>query len=207
MKFTPEVIAAFNVLKNAAENDFDKSTVADFETTLKEFSNEIWRDIAGYEGLYQASNCGRIRKINSATKGILKGHYKQGYMHNALSKNGRQKKFFTHRLIAETFIPNPENKPVVNHIDGNKLNNRVENLEWATVSENTKHAYAMGLEKVLRGADNGNAKFTSEQIAEIRSTCIKKDKNVGIKELAKKYHVNAHTISRIVNCETYKNSV
>lgn len=115
---------------------------------------EEWKDIPNFEGLYQASTHGRIRSINHIRKNN-KGKYEQkgkilklnknpnGYLRVRLSKNGIAKTYRINRLIALTFIPNPENKPTVNHINGNKLNNCVKNLEWATNKEQTKHLHSI----------------------------------------------------------------
>ena len=115
---------------------------------------EIWKDIRGYEGLYQISNLGRIKSL---PKWRVKYGYgeiilkqsigKKGYKVISLNKNKKRKQYKVHRLIAEAFIPNPENKPQINHIDGNKLNNDINNLEWCTQNENIQHAYNTGLYK------------------------------------------------------------
>lgn len=209
MKFTPEVIAALQTLKDAAENDFEKSTVIGLEITLKNFSGEIWRDIAGYEGLYQVSNFGRIKSFSRNKSKILSNRKAPTsiYARIILSKNGITKTLSIHRLVAEAFIPNPENKPQVNHIDGNKFNNHVENLEWATASENTQHAFNTGLATALRGSQNGAAKLTAEQIAEIRASYIPYDENFGVNALSRKFKVGSSTVSRIVKYETYKDSM
>ena len=117
---------------------------------------EEWRDIEGYEGYYQVSNFGRVKsldRIQTQKRGnkyynrkyksqIIKSYLThKGYCAIGVTKNNKHKNFAVHRLVAKAFIPNPKNKPQVNHIDGNKENNRVDNLEWNTGSENLKHAY------------------------------------------------------------------
>ena len=118
---------------------------------------EIWKDIEGYEGLYQVSNMGSVktlRRIVAHSTGhnkilnekVLKGGiYPNGYKFVCLRKENTNKNIMIHRLVAQAFIPNPNNKPQVNHKDGNKLNNCVSNLEWCTPSENLKHAIDIGL--------------------------------------------------------------
>ncbi len=99
---------------------------------------EIWKPIAGYNGLYQASNIGRVRRNGTILHNFL-GTNK--YLNVDLYLNGEKKQHRVHRLVAAAFIPNPENKPTVNHKDGDKQNNIVTNLEWATRSENILHSY------------------------------------------------------------------
>ena len=115
--------------------------------------NEIWKDIIGYEGFYQVSNLGRVRSLtrcvhvsNSNKKrtfkgSIKKGSYeiKNGYQVVGLYKNGKSKRFFTHRLVALSFIPNPDTFPQVNHKDENKKNNHLDNLEWCDAKYNTNY--------------------------------------------------------------------
>ena len=96
------------------------------------------RDIPGYEGLYAITSCGRVWSYT--TKKFLKpGTNRWGYKIVVLSKNGKTKTYKIHRLVAEAFIPNPENKPCINHIDENKSNNALLNLEWATYQENNNY--------------------------------------------------------------------
>ena len=97
---------------------------------------EFWKPIYGYEGLYEVSNFGRVKSVKFK-KSRLKTLYKneKGYLYTYLYKNGVREKLRIHRLVALAFIPNPENKPTVNHIDEDKSNNKVSNLEWATYKE------------------------------------------------------------------------
>ena len=112
---------------------------------------EIWKDILGYEGLYKVSNTGKIFSIerhgtkNRILSSVDNG---KGYLRVKLSKNDKPKSYMLHRIIAEAFIPNLENKKCVNHINGNKKDNRIENLEWCTHSENVNHAIRTGLKKI-----------------------------------------------------------
>lgn len=105
---------------------------------------EIWKDVVGYEGLYQVSNTGKIKslKLNREVfkNRIVKGKgNKDGYVHCLLMKNGKVKQKYLHKLIAEAFIPNSENKPQVDHINCNSLDNRVENLRWCDQKENNNN--------------------------------------------------------------------
>ena len=113
---------------------------------------EIWKDIPNYEGYYQISNLGKVKALKREIKNQYAcGRYlalqknKQGYYYVDLSKDTIRKRFNVHRLVALTFIPNPLNKPCINHIDGIKTNNNINNLEWCSYSENTKHAIKNGL--------------------------------------------------------------
>lgn len=114
---------------------------------------EKWKDIIGYEGMYQVSNLGNIKSLdrlawNGHAMHILKGKLMKSknyrYQEILLCKDGKIKKHYIHRLVAAAFIVNENNKPEVNHLDGNKHNNSVNNLEWCTSEENKKHAWANG---------------------------------------------------------------
>lgn len=114
-------------------------------------SEEIWKDIPGFEGLYKISSFGRIKSFKKDKDGvILKNTNKKGdYFSFVLQGKGKkQKSTRIHRLVAEAFIPNPDNLPEVNHKDGNKQNNRVENLEWCSRSYNTRHSINMHHEQL-----------------------------------------------------------
>lgn len=104
---------------------------------------EIWKDIEGYEGLYQVSNLGRVKSLNYAKQGkekILKDRISAtGYKRVNLSKSGERKTYYVHRLVAETFIPNPNGYSEVNHKDENKSNNNIDNLEWCTSKYNSNY--------------------------------------------------------------------
>ena len=129
--------------------------------------------------VYFVSNTGYIKntqtgKILSATK------TRQGYLRFALWDNGTSKTVAVHRIVAEVYLENPDNKPVVNHIDGNPSNNRLENLEWSTIGENVRHAYDTGL--ASRGEDCTVAKLTEKQVLEIID-CMKNNMSVEWKNM------------------------
>lgn len=151
---------------------------------------EIWKDIKEYEGLYQVSSYGRIRRIEKEItvvtphkgtftktyKGrILKPSIRGMYYGVDLSKASKIKRKHIHRIVAETFIPNPYNKPEVNHIDGNKLNNNVENLEWVTKSENAIHAY-----RKLKRTPPRNAPITCIETGKKYKKMLDAQKETGI---------------------------
>ena len=127
---------------------------------------EVWKDIQGYEGLYQVSNLGNVKSLNYNRTGeeriITPVKSGRGYLCVSLYKNGIHKKFLIHRLIAQVFIENPENLPQVNHIDENKRNNRVENLEWCTNKYNV--CYGTRNERMLKTRKLRNCKKTERQV-------------------------------------------
>lgn len=118
---------------------------------------EIWKDIIGYKGLYMVSNFGRVKALSKTVMSgrgyvarlhgdrIMKVNNTKTYSYVILQNSKQIKSFLVHRVVALLFIPNPENKPQINHIDGNKNNNHVDNLEWCTRSENMRHAHKNGL--------------------------------------------------------------
>lgn len=164
---------------------------------------EIWRDIEGLEERYQVSNKGRIKSLLGKKPRILSPSFINGgyLLVNLRYSKGK----LVHRLVAKAFIPNPENKSEVNHIDGDKTNNNVENLEWVTPKENTTHAFLMNLVHRSEGEKSPRAKFTKQQILSIREEWIPNSKEHSARALAKKYGVSSSTIERIVNRKRYKN--
>lgn len=149
--------------------------------------NEIWKPVTGYEGLYEVSNTGKVKSLKRTVKTyndwdrtfnerlltlhsskLTKRHPKPMY-HVELWKNNKRKVAMIHRLVAEAFIPNPDGKPQVNHKDGNRANNSVENLEWVTCSENSKHAYRTGLARPKRCKPIQGTNKTTGSVVEFSS--------------------------------------
>lgn len=113
-------------------------------------SDEKWRPVNDYEGLYEISNHGRFKSLHKRNKGrILATSLRTGYPSVKLSKNGREQQKRIHRLLAEAWIDNPEQKPWVDHIDGNKLNHSLSNLRWVTKIENRRYAQSLKLWKPI----------------------------------------------------------
>jgi hypothetical protein len=143
---------------------------------------EIWKPVVGFEG-YEVSNLGRVRSLDrvidrpSGYRGnqckrdgqlLTVGKNNNGYTRVGLTGEKGLKTLSVHRLVAKAFIENPENKPTVNHVDGDKTNNNVENLEWATILENNQHAYVAGLKSGQKGSRHPNAIITPEIIQQAR---------------------------------------
>lgn len=168
-------------------------------------STEIWKDIDGYEGLYKVSNIGRVRNERCM---IMKGSDNgRGYLSVRFCINYLKRSKKIHRLVAEAFIPNPLNKPQVNHINGIKTDNRVENLEWCTLQENIDHAVSTGLwdknkHNAGNGENNGFSKLTEKDVLEIRSKF--KPRIYTRDMLAVEYGVKASCIKDVVNRKSWK---
>ena len=174
-----------------------------------EASFQKWKWIKGFRGKYKVSRAGKIKSVSriiySGHKGskprtcparMLKTSVNhKGYRVLCLCKNGVQKTYILHRIVAQTFIPNPYNKPEVNHKDGNKLNNHWTNLEWVTDQEQAAHAHRMGLAKSVTGEQQGNAKLSNDKVLFIRAML-----RLGIfngVELAKMHQVDTTLVSMI----------
>ena len=169
---------------------------------------EIWKTIKGFEN-YEVSNCGRLkvnlkfRKYRDYQSKILNPTKdKDGYLRTALTKDNKKFMKTIHRLVAENFIENKQNKTCVNHINGIKADNRVENLEWCTVKENNIHAIKLGLSGQAGGEKHHMSKLKEIQVIEI----IKNKNNLTQKELSNFYNISQTQISRIVNKKRWHQS-
>lgn len=168
---------------------------------------EIFKDIEGYENLYQVSNTGKIKSLLNNKNQIMKQSiHSCGYYKITLLKDKKYHTKYVHRLVAIAFVPNPDNKSQVNHIDGNKLNNNVSNLEWVTPSENQLHAIKLHLREPSpmtnkKGILNHNSKPIIQLTLDGRFVkcwdCIS--------DAAKYYGVNPTNISNAV-CGRHKTS-
>src|SRR3990167_6659485 len=165
---------------------------------------EIWKDIKGYEWFYQVSNLGGVKSLSRLIKRkvwtpyngkALKGHNdKDGYLKVLIRNNEIVKYLFIHRLVAISFMENQYNKPQVNHIDGNKKNNVVENLEWCSAHENRLHAYKIGLQSKV-GEKHHMVKLKEKNIFKIRNLFA--SGKMKQREIAQNFNVTPHTISDI----------
>ena len=145
---------------------------------------EEWKDIDGYEGLYQVSNLGNVKSLAKFDR-LGRFHKERilstcdngsGYLVVNLKHNGKQRMKTVHKLVANHFIYNPDNKPEINHKDGNKKNNRVDNLEWCNRSENVKHAFKTGL-----NYQTGKRKVLCVELNKIFSSIAEAESWVGVK--------------------------
>lgn len=188
---------------------------------------EVWKPVIGYEGLYEVSNLGRIKRLSKnlyqicggtpckriLKKKILKNCFvTHGYIGIGLSKDKKRKSFTIHRLVAIAFIQNPDNKPQINHKNFNKSDNRVENIEWVSAQENVNHAVKngkmTGAINQPRGEKIGISKLTWKKVREIRrkykpgrSKCSQD--GYSMDKIAKEYGVAYNTINCILNMRTW----
>jgi hypothetical protein len=182
--------------------------------SLVDIEGEEWKDVIGYEGLYKISNMGRgksLKRLIYNNRGgqywirdkILKPVKVNGYVRFHFFNGTKKGKLcLIHRLVAIAFIPNPDNLPEVNHKKGIRCDNRANELEWVTQSENHKHAYRIGLQISQKGEENGLSKLTRKQVDEIRA------KYIPVKysqyKLAIEYGVCQQNISDIINYKLWK---
>jgi hypothetical protein len=169
---------------------------------------EQWKDINGYEGLYQVSSEGRVKSLKrivvtrdkvkrTLCEKVLKlGLCGGGYLIAGLSKNNKRRTLRVHRLVMESFRPTEDSSLQVNHIDGNKLNNMVENLEWCTASENIKHSYKNGMSSCFYGEKSNLSKLTNKDVNRIRMAgrC-----GMQTKEIAKIFNTVPANINHILS--------
>lgn len=165
-----------------------------------------WREVIGSNGDYLVSDTGLVMSLKSGKEKILKPRPSvDGYMRYALRMNGRAYEVKAHRLVAIHFIPNTMNKETVNHKDGNKTNNAVENLEWANKNEQMLHAYKLGLKKPMRGILQPSHILTEDMVRDLRQNYKARDKSFGAHAFAEKYGTSLATIYRCVCRKSYKN--
>jgi hypothetical protein len=174
------------------------------KSQVSKLPKKVWEDIEGFVGYYQISNHAEIRSLDrwvatkpsSNNKRFIKGQVMKSCINNyrviRLSKDGISKHFLLHRLLALAFIPNPNNYPCVNHIDGNKLNNDLNNLEWCTYSYNSTHSYIIGKQN-KKGENHHFAKLTEKDVREIRYM----DGTLTRWFMSKLYNISIHTIRDI----------
>jgi predicted XRE-type DNA-binding protein len=169
---------------------------------------EVWKDIPEYEGLYEVSNTGIVRSKDRITphgrfrkSQILSMHVNHGgYLRVALCKDSKKKFYSAHRLVALSFFGIDENKTQVNHKNGIKTDNRVDNLEWVTLSENMEHAYKTGL-ACKKGEQNHNRKLTNKDVLKIRH--LRNAKKLKHWEIAKILGVTRKTVGNVLNGITW----
>lgn len=159
----------------------------------------MWISIKGLEGKYEANENGQIRTLNyKGSNGRIEvfkpAKDAKGYLRTALVINGKAKTIKVHRVIAETFVSNPLNKPQVNHINGVKDDNRAENLEWVTNRENVVHAYENNLVNLKSGESHHRSKYSNELIEKAYSEYLS---GTPKRELARKYGFSRSVFRRV----------
>lgn len=177
---------------------------------MDKIMSEIWKDIENYEGYYMISNFGNIKSLSRYVRGSLRKErilnkklHRDGYYMVTLQKDKKRKYILVHRLVASHFVENKSNKPDVNHIDGVKINNVFNNLEWVTSKENSKHAVDLGLSPHSIGETHIKSKLNNSDIIDIRKSwngLYPYTQN----ELAIKYNISKSNIAKILKKETWK---
>lgn len=192
-----------------------------YKNKTKVIEGEIWLDCPEYEKVYQVSNLGRVRSkpifirhdgIFGDENGYIK-HVKiknqtvnrYGYLTTKLCYDGKCRRLTIHRLVAKAFLTNENNYNQVNHINGNKFDNRLDNLEWVSASQNIQHAYDTGLmtSEHMQGSKHFNAKVNEEDVIEMRR--LYDNKEMKIKQISEKYNIGVSTTYDICKRKTWKN--
>ena len=206
---TPVLSLQIKAMMEKILADYKKHPDKNFPV-IEDLPGEIWKWFKGYEGVYQGSNKGRARSFFRGKCRLLKPTISpRGYLgiclyiYDEKTKKQRKKTFRLNRLIAETFIPNPENKPEVHHKDNDKTNNAADNLEWVTGEENRQYAHEDG--RYLKGEKNPNAKLTEDDVRFIRQHYKSGDPEFGNIALAERFKVSDVTITNIVTFKSWKN--
>lgn len=177
------------------------------------YKNLIWvnevsfKKSISYPELFEVSKCGKVKSVRT---GIIYKLNKNKYGYETISTriNGRGGKILTvkvHRLVAEVYCENPNNYPIVNHIDGIKDNNRCENLEWCTAKQNTNHGFEIGLIVRPKGEECYQSKLTNQDVKYIRENYKYHDREFGAVAFSKKFNTSPQTILKVINRQTYKN--
>ena len=169
---------------------------------------EIWKSIKGYEGLYEVSNFGNVKSLERQVLGRLSSYTRSvkerilklktsnyGYLEVSLHKEGKLSTKRVNRLVAIAFINNVNNYSQVNHIDGNKLNNNIDNLEWVNNSMNQIHAHKTGLKRSLKGENSNRAILTNEKVLDMKNKYKNGSK---IKDLHKEFGIKYTTCWHII---------
>jgi hypothetical protein len=168
--------------------DFDKEYFINKKGEVRRYFESIQK--SPYK---KAENCFRYMKPSITPVG-----FNNGYLSISLAKNGRSRIQYIHRLLAITFIPNPENKPQVNHIDGNSLNNDLSNLEWATAKENIRHAWAIGL-CTPHGPKNSKGSVSNVSIEAVASIRQMRKEGMTMRQIAKLHSCSMSLICKLLN--------
>jgi len=169
-----------------------------------------WRDVKGFEGIYKVSETGIVRSMermidhplvqirHGKTLKQIPNH--KGYMRVPLSYKGKTRQEFVHKLVAQAFVDNHLNKPQINHIDGNKLNNHYSNLEWVTNQENCKHAAKLGLRKPIKGSLHHNTVLNEDQVIELKQ---KREQGLTYSKLMDYFNITKSNVSSICSGRTW----